>query len=55
MHVNRKGFPDALKVDKKEKKNVLNVGEYRLTQHGELTAVLWQDRRDVYQLRTIIR
>ena len=42
----------GLKVDKKEKKNVLNVGEYRFAQHGELTAVLWHDRRDVYVLST---
>ena len=52
VRVNRKGFPDALKVDKKSSKNILQIGEYRFAQHGELTAVLWHDRRDVYVLST---
>jgi hypothetical protein len=48
MRSNRKNFPEALKVDKKTKKNVLEIGNFWFVTFGDLTAVLWRDRRDVF-------
>ena len=38
---NRKNFPEALKVDKKTKTNVLEIGNFRFATFEDLTAVLW--------------
>ena len=53
IRTNRKQFPNELKVDKKAKKNVLEVGNYRFATYEDLTLVLWHDRRDVYLLSSM--
>ena len=53
MRSNRKNFPEALKVDKKTRKNVLETGNFRFATFEDLTAVLWRDRRDVYVLSSM--
>ena len=50
---NRKNFPEALKVDKKTKKNVLEIGNFRFATFEDVTAVLWRDRRDVHVLSSM--
>ena len=43
----RKGFPAALKSQ-----TTMEVGSYQFATSGDLVAVCWQDRRDVYMLTT---
>ena len=50
---NRKNFPEALKVDKKVKTNMLEIGNFRFATFEDLTPVLWRDRHDVYALSSI--
>ena len=50
---NRKNFPEALKVDKKVRTNVLEIGNFRFATFEDLTPVLWRDRHDVYALSSI--
>ena len=50
---NRKNFPEGLKVDKKTKKNVLEIGNFRFATSKDLIAVLWRDRRDVFLLSSM--
>ena len=50
---NRKNFPDELKVDKKSKANILEMGSFRFVTSNDLTAVLWKDRRDVHVLSSM--
>lgn len=53
VRTNRKQFPSELKVDKKAKQNVLDVGHYHFATYEDLTLVLWHDRRDVYLLSSM--
>ena len=47
---NRKNFPEDSKVDKK---NVLEIGNFRFATFNDLTVVLWRDRRDVFVLSSM--
>ncbi len=53
MRSNRKNFSEVLKVDKKTKKNVLEIGNFRFATFGDLIAVLWRDRRDIFVLSSM--
>ena len=48
VRTNKKQFPKLL-IDKSKK---LNRGEYIFCHHGHVTAVKWQDRREVYAMCT---
>jgi len=54
VRTNRKDFPESLKVNKKEKKNILEIGEFRFATYKDIiSAVVWRDRRDVYLLSSM--